>query len=62
MGVREDGSALGDHGQRHSGLGVVSRTAPAGPTDAFSAFRNRSANLYKEKIDISKARMFSQPQ
>jgi len=61
MGVREDGSALGDHGQRHTGLGVAPRTANA-PNDAFSAFRNRSANRYKEKLDISKANMFSAPQ
>jgi len=61
MGVREDGRAIGDHGQKHMGLGVPT-TASGDATDAFSAFRNRAANSYKDKITISKANLFSHPQ
>ena len=49
-------SAIGDFGQRHTGLGVGST---ANAHDAFSAFRNRSANTYKEKLAISKAQMYT---
>jgi len=48
-------SAIGDHGQRHVGLGAA--TTPA--EDAFSAFRNRSAKLYTTKLDITKSQLYN---
>jgi len=59
MGVREDGSAMGDvggHGGAHMGLGSA---RPAGPADVFARFRDRQSNTYKEQLAISKAAAFS---
>ena len=48
--------AIDDHGQRHVGLGAA---RASGEDDAFAAFRNRSANTYKEKLFISKTQLYS---
>ena len=44
-------SAIGDHGQRHVGLGKA--PAPGSKVDPFDAFRNRRANQYKDMVSIS---------
>lgn len=63
-GVREDGSALGDHGQRHVGLGGAGGPGGAAgdPADPFAAFRSRRGQQYVEMQMASSARKFSAPQ
>lgn len=58
MGVREDGSAIGDRGQRHGGLGAAPPPGQAA-ADPYDAFRNRRSNAYKEVVEISRSRQYS---
>jgi len=51
-------SAMGDHGQRHVGLGA-GRPARGTDNDAFAAFRNRSAARYQESLAITKSQLYT---
>jgi hypothetical protein len=48
-------STIGDHGQRHVGLGGG---PSASPVDAFDAFRRRKGSQYTETVMTNKSKMF----
>ena len=51
-------SAIGDRGQRHGGLGAAPPPGQAA-ADPYDAFRNRRSNAYKEVVEISRSRQYS---
>ena len=53
MGVREDGSAIGD-GSRRAGIGSGEERR----SDQFESFRARESGRYREQLAISHANRF----
>lgn len=50
-------SAIGDHGQRHVGLGVMPRDGK--PQDPFEAFRKRKSTQVQIGIEVSNSKRYS---